>query len=224
MLYRPMPLVRLPAAFDDPEWLFEPKYDGFRALAHIDGHRCRLLSRRGHEFRKRDVLCEELAHAIRASSAVLDGELVCLESDGRPNFAALLFRREWPYFAAFDVLAVDGEDLRGWPLLERKRVLRRLMPRMASRVFAVEHILARGEALYTAACRMDVEGIVGKWARGRYETDGVSTSWVKVKNPTYSQMAGRWELFERRHDRVPRTGRRWVAPLLCVSVPGTFDR
>ena len=122
-----MPLLRLPELFDHSDWLFEVKHDGFRALVHIDGHDCALVSRNGHTFKHWPHLCEELAHAVKAHDAVIDGEIVCLDARGRSNFKSLLFRREWPYFYAFDLLAVDGEDLREWPLVERKRWLRRLI-------------------------------------------------------------------------------------------------
>jgi ATP-dependent DNA ligase len=89
-----MPLVRLPEAFDHPDWLFELKQDGFRALAYVDGH----------EFRKWDLLCVEIAHSVRTMHAVLDGEIVCLDREGRSQFYPLLFRRDWPYFYAFDLL------------------------------------------------------------------------------------------------------------------------
>jgi bifunctional non-homologous end joining protein LigD len=77
-------------------------------------------------------------------SAVLDGEIVCLEPDGRSNFYKLLFRRDWPSFVAFDLLAVDGEDLRDRPLLERKRRLKALMPRIDSRLVYMDHVRGRG--------------------------------------------------------------------------------
>jgi hypothetical protein len=73
------------------------------------------VSRNGHTFKHGPHLCEELAHAVKAHDAVIDGEIVCLDARGRSNFKSLLFRREWPYFYAFDLLAVDGEDLREWP-------------------------------------------------------------------------------------------------------------
>jgi ATP-dependent DNA ligase len=91
---RPMPLLRLPEPFDHPDWLFEVKHDGFRALAHVDGHRCDLVSRNGHTFKHWPQLCEELAHAVKAHDAVIDGEIVCLDARGRSNFKSLLFRRE----------------------------------------------------------------------------------------------------------------------------------
>src|SRR5947199_6988742 len=108
-MLHPQPLVRIGQPFDHPGWLFELKHDGFRALAYVRGHQCELISRRGHHFTKFHLLEEEIAHSIRANDAVLDGEIVCLDADGRSNFYSLLFRREWPYFYAFDLLMVDGD-------------------------------------------------------------------------------------------------------------------
>ena len=70
MRFAPMPLASTREPFDDPDWLFEPKWDGFRALAFIDGHRCRLVSRRNNEYKSWPQLAEELAHAVRCHSAV----------------------------------------------------------------------------------------------------------------------------------------------------------
>jgi bifunctional non-homologous end joining protein LigD len=106
------------------------KHDGFRALAQVDSHHCELRSRNGHW----PQLCEELAHAVKVHDAILDGEIVCLDRRGRSNFKNLLFRRDWPYFYAFDLLAVDGEDVREWPLIERKRRLRQLVPSVPTRL------------------------------------------------------------------------------------------
>jgi bifunctional non-homologous end joining protein LigD len=188
------------------------------ALAIVEGHRCRLVSRRGHIFAKFGLLAEEIAHSLKATTAVLDGEIVCLERDGRSHFYKLLFRRDWPYFLAFDLLSADGEDLRERPLLERKRRLRAIMPRVDSRLRYVDHVRNRGTALFQASCKSDLEGIVAKWTRGRYETDGVSTSWLKIKNPQYSQWEGRRELFEERRDRRQRSRSSWRAPVLRLAV------
>jgi bifunctional non-homologous end joining protein LigD len=122
-----MPLVGIPEPFNDPNWLFELKLDGFRALALINGHQCHLISRTGHTFKQWPYLEVELAHAVRCDSAILDGEVVCLDNDGRSNFLKLLFRREWPFFCAFDLLKVDGRDLRNLPLIERKLCLKRIV-------------------------------------------------------------------------------------------------
>jgi bifunctional non-homologous end joining protein LigD len=123
---------------------------------------------------------------VRAHDAILDGEIVCLDPDGRSNFKNLLFRREWPFFVAFDVLECEGDDLRLLPLIERKRGLRRIMPRVESRLIFLDSIEKRGVDLFNAACERDLEGIVGKWKHGTYGPDGTSTSWVKMKNPIFA--------------------------------------
>lgn len=192
------------APFSAPGWLFELKHDGFRALAIVEDHRCRLVSRRGHVFEQWPQLAEEIAHAVRAQRAILDGEIVCLRPDGTSDFAALLFRREWPCFYAFDALSVEGADLRDLELVERKRRLLAVMPRIQTRLRYVDHVWERGRDLYGAACAADAEGIVAKWSRGRYHSDGATTSWLKIKNPDYSQLEGRHELFERRGPGRPR--------------------
>jgi bifunctional non-homologous end joining protein LigD len=110
--FQPMALGSAKASFSHPDWLFELKYDGFRALAHIDGKRTQLVSRNGHPF----ASFSDLGHAIAAAlpytqRAVLDGEIVCLDRKGRPQFEDLLFRRGVPCFFAFDLL-YDGKDRR----------------------------------------------------------------------------------------------------------------
>ena len=202
----PMRLLRIPEPFDHPGFIFEPKLDGFRALAHIRGHRCELVSRNGHTFKQWPQLAEEIAHAVRAHSAALDGEICCLEPDGRTHFNKLLFRREWPFFYAFDALAIDGEDLTGLPLLERKRRLLRIMPAVECRLLYLDHLEERGRDLFRATCERDLEGVVGKWARGTYRTDGRATSWLKIKNREYSQMRDRHELFAPRESLAQRGG------------------
>lgn len=219
--WRPMPLIRVQQPFDHPGWLYELKHDGFRALAVVEGHRCTLISRGGHVFKQWPQLAEELAHTVPADHAILDGEIVCLRADGTNDFNALLFRRDWPHFYAFDLLKLEDRDLRSETLRGRKRELRRLVPRTNSRLRFVDHLPGRGNDLYAAACARDTEGIVAKWAAGPYHTDGVTTSWIKVRNPDYSQAPGRHELFSgrgdgnharwkpRRYRMDPRAARAW---------------
>lgn len=138
--FHPMRLLRIPEAFDHPDWISEPKMDGFRALARVEGHRCTLVSRDGHTFKSWPQPAEEIAHAVRVTRAVLDGEICCLDRDGRSNFKNLLFRRKWPYFYAFDLLSLEGQDLRSLPLLERKRRLLRIAPTVESRLLYLDHI------------------------------------------------------------------------------------
>jgi bifunctional non-homologous end joining protein LigD len=210
-----MSLIRVAGPFDHPDWLFELKHDGFRALAQVNGHQCTLFSRRRHVYKQFPQLQVEIAHAIRAHSAILDGEIVCLASDGRSLFNRLLFRRDWPHFVAFDVLSIDGEDLRARPLVERKRRLRAIMPRMESRLVYLDHVVGRGSGLFAAVCEHDLEGMVAKWKRGRYHSDGFTTFWLKIRNTAYSQMHGRPELFgARRMGARSKTAR----PVLCAGL------
>jgi ATP-dependent DNA ligase len=113
---------------------------------------------------------------------------------------------------AFDALAIAGEDLRPLPLIERKRRLARIMPRVESRLMFLDPIERRGRRLFELACERDLEGVVAKFAHGSYRCDGRSTSWLKIKNPQYSQMEGRYELFERK--RIP-----WDAPRSGTKPP-----
>lgn len=99
---------------------------------------------------------------FRGPSAVLDGEIVCLDGDGKPNFRDLLFRRGEPRFIAFDILWNDGEDLRRLPLIERKRRLRGMVPIGSDRLLYRDHIEGDGLGLFRLACEHDLEGIVAK--------------------------------------------------------------
>jgi ATP-dependent DNA ligase len=109
--------------------------------------------------------------------------------------AYLLFRREWLYFLALDVLSIDGEDVRALPPVQRKRRLARIMLRVESRLLLLEAIPARGKRLFELACERDFEGIVAKWSKGTYQCDGRATSWLKIKNTDYTQADGRHEWF-----------------------------
>jgi bifunctional non-homologous end joining protein LigD len=95
---------------------------------------------------------------------------------------------------------IDGADLRGLPLLERKRRLLAIMPAVECRALYLDHVAERGRDLFRVACERDLEGIVGKWAHGTYQIGG-TTSWLKMKNPDYSQSVDRHELFQARRGR-----------------------
>ena len=103
---------------------------------------------------------------VKARDTILDGEIVCLDAEGRSLFNPLLFRRRRPVFAVFDLLWVNGEDLRGLPLIERKARLRALVPRESPDLLHVDAVPEKGQELFQAACERDLEGVVGKWARG----------------------------------------------------------
>jgi len=124
-------------------------------------------------------------------SAILDGEVVCLDRGDRPDFNALLFRHGVPVFVAFDVLAVNGRDLRAVPLLRRKAQLRCVVPPDAACVLYAEHVVGAGCALFATICERDLEGIVAKHGRAPYAEP---TTWVKIKNREYTGARDRHEL------------------------------
>ena len=192
----PMPLAQLRAPFDHPDWLFEVKYDGFRALAYVEDGAVRLVSRKGNVYKSFPALCQALAACLTVTDAVLDGEIVHLGPDGKPQFYDLMRRREPQYLYAFDLLWLNGRDQRGLPLLERKRRLRQIVSRPPSPLLYVDHVVGAGVELFEAVGRNDLEGIVGKRADARYTPE--DPTWVKIKTRTYSQIEGRRELFEKR--------------------------
>jgi len=184
----PLPLACLHAPFDHPDWLYELKLDTFRALAYVERGGARLVSRNGNGLRSFPVLTDAIAGTLARVEAVLDGEIVHLGPDGTPQFYDLMRRRTPQHLYAFDLLWLDGRDLRPLPLLERKRLLRAQVPPHPSPLLYVDHIEAHGVRSFEAACQRDLEGIVAKLASGRYTSE--QPTWVKIKNRSYSQAEG----------------------------------
>jgi bifunctional non-homologous end joining protein LigD len=196
-----LPVIAKPLPFDGAEWLFELKYDGFRALAYIEQGRCRLVSRNGHEFSSFGSLASSLAHIPHEGGLILDGEITCVDTKGRPRFNDLLFRRREPCFFAFDLLCLNGNDCRRESLSQRKLALRHLLSTVRRSAMYVDHVEAEGTALYGRICELDLEGIVAKHKDSPYLSETTISTWYKIRKPRYSQMIGRHELFERqRHD------------------------
>jgi hypothetical protein len=129
----PLTLVRQREPFDHPGWIFELKHDGFRVLAYINEGGCRLVSRRDNTFKSFNPLREALRN-LSVKNAILDGEIVCLDAQGNSLFNELLFRRGRPYFYAFDLIWLNGHDLRNLRLLERKERLKKLILRRTNRL------------------------------------------------------------------------------------------
>jgi bifunctional non-homologous end joining protein LigD len=117
-----MRLTRVAKPFDDPEYLFKLKHDGFRAIAFIEAGECKLVSRNSNQF-KSFVSLKELLGKIPVKDAILDGEVVCLDEHGVSQFNELMSRKGKPIFYAFELLWLNGDDLRSLPLIERKRRL-----------------------------------------------------------------------------------------------------
>jgi ATP-dependent DNA ligase len=131
---------------------------------------------------------------LKANNAVIDGEIVCLDSEGRSIFNELLFRRGSPIFYAFDLLYLNNRDLRQLPLIERKVKLRALIDKSGlPDVICGKYVEDRGIDLFNAVCQHNLEGVVAKRKNGTYAT---VSGWLKIKNPLYTQSERRHELFD----------------------------
>jgi bifunctional non-homologous end joining protein LigD len=173
-------------------WIHEVKFDGYRALCHLEAGAVRFVTRGGHDWTERFPGPATAVLGLYADSALLDGELVALRPDGHSSFERLqqalsthsegvAFRSSLAY-VVFDLLYLDGYDLRATPLTARKDMLLRLLsasPASAQLRFS-EHIEGRGEAFYHAACEQGLEGAVCKLAAGVHR-DGRTRDWLKVK-------------------------------------------
>ena len=180
---RPIRLSRRPEPFDSDEYLYELKIDGFRALAQISEGKGQLISRNGNVFRGFADLATWIAEHLKVEDAVLDGEIACIDSEGRPIFKNLLFRKSASIFVAFDLLYLNGKDLRTLPLIERKRQLRKLLGRRRSRILYLDHVENDGKLLVEQIVKMDLEGMVCKRKNAPYRaTEKPSPHWIKVKN------------------------------------------
>jgi bifunctional non-homologous end joining protein LigD len=193
--FSPIIPVRRSDIFDSSDWVYELKYDGFRALAYLDEDRCRFVSRKGNEMKRFEQLSSVIGKVVKVKSAVLDGEIVALNESGVPAFYHLMRRKCHAVYYAFDILWLDGKDLRELPLLERKKILRSVLPQKSSWIGYVSFIgHTRAKRLYELVKAKDLEGLVAKRKDGKYTP---AVKWFKVLNPSYSQKAGRQEFFER---------------------------
>lgn len=176
----PTPARQPPAG---PDWLHEIKHDGFRFQVLRDGARVRLLTRNGNDWTKRYPAIADAAAQLPAQAFVIDGEVVCCDSDGLAVFELLRSRRHdgEALLYAFDLLALDGEDMRGVELEQRKAALQQLLARAPAALRFNEHLLGDGPTIYAHACRLGAEGIVSKRRASRYRS-GRSDDWRKSKN------------------------------------------
>ena len=132
--------VRRRDLFESADWVYELKHDGFRALAYLDAKRCRLISRRGNEMKRFTDLSACIAKELKVKDAILDGEIVALDGSGRPAFYSLMKRECSAVYYAFDILLLNGRDVRDLPLVERKKILRKVIPRKSSSLGCVSYV------------------------------------------------------------------------------------
>jgi bifunctional non-homologous end joining protein LigD len=179
----PMLATPFPKPFDHPDWLFEIKWDGYRAIAAVEQGSVRLYSRNQLSLTERFRLIANSLSQL-GHDAVLDGEVVVLDEHGRAQFQLLQnrggSRKGVLAYYVFDLLYLDGHDLRGLPLLRRKELLARIIGDLPH-VRLSEHINQHGTAFFAAAEKQRVEGIVAKLAASRYAAGERSRAWLKIK-------------------------------------------
>ena len=174
-------LVREP--FDHPDWIFEVKWDGYRAVAEVREGSASLHSRNGISFDKK---FSPIADSLRkfGFEAVLDGEIVVVDDQGRPDFQALQHHQDSGsghlLYYVFDLLHFRGHDLTNMPLLRRKELLKKILP-SSPRVRFSDHVWKEGILFYNVAKEKGLEGIVAKHSQSAYEAGRRSRQWLKVK-------------------------------------------
>jgi bifunctional non-homologous end joining protein LigD len=169
---------------DGDDWLHEIKFDGYRAQLHVDAGQVKLYTRRGHDWSPRFKAIAAAAGRLKTYAAILDGEVIVPTPEGRSDFGALerdlgAGRSDRLVYFVFDLLYLDGLDLRKCALVDRKRVLAALLDRIEGPIRYSDHQQGQGAPLYRSACRMELEGLVSKRAQSRYQSRR-TTDWVKV--------------------------------------------
>jgi bifunctional non-homologous end joining protein LigD len=166
-----------------PQWVHEVKHDGFRLMVRRDDARVRCFTRNGHDWADRFPAIVEAARSIKAVSFLIDGEAVIYRDDGVSDFNALRSRRRDHdvTLVAFDLIGLDGADLRDNPLSDRKRRLGSILPSQSGMALC-EHLEHDGVKVFEHACRLGLEGIVSKRLNAPYRS-GPSKTWLKSKNP-----------------------------------------
>jgi bifunctional non-homologous end joining protein LigD len=186
-------LKRLDRLVDDPNYQYEMKYDGFRGVGYFEkGRRCRFVSRNGNHLSRFQPLCESILKELKVQNAIFDGELISPDPTGRPIFKNMLRRGGAFQYVAFDLLWLNGEDLRSLPLEARRQKLLKVLPKSSRWITESLVQIGSGLSLYNLMVQYDLEGIVVKRLASPYSR---STKWYKFKNKDYSQAKGRRHFF-----------------------------
>ena len=165
-------------------WLHEIKHDGFRVIARKDGPRVRLYSRPGNDLTRQFPLIVEALARLRSCSCIIDGEAVACDDNGIASFELIRQHRvdAGVFLYAFDVLELNGDDLRREPLQVRKATLTSVVAKAVAGIRFNEHLESDGETVFRHACKLGLEGIVSKRKDSPYRS-GRSPDWLKMKDP-----------------------------------------
>lgn len=172
------------AAFDDADWIFEIKWDGYRAIAEVDHGRVQLYSRNGNSFLDNYPAIVESLRTID-QEAVLDGEIVVVDKEGKANFQDLQHYEPGEgkqiLYYIFDLLLLNGIDTTGLPLIERKKLIQKIIP-VKGLIKYSDHVIAKGKDFFQVAIHQNLEGIMAKKADSLYNTGSRTVNWLKIKN------------------------------------------
>lgn len=189
--WRPQLATLADEAFDNDEWIFETKYDGYRALAQINNGDYKLISRNGNTFNIKFPSIIETLKSITAD-IILDGEVVVEDSKGKSNFQWLQHFEDFPdkgqlKFYVFDILYFAGFDLRKLALIDRKKILKAILPKKDNLIFS-EHTVADGIKTFENAEKKDWEGIIAKKKTASYYENKRTKDWLKIKTDKQQEM------------------------------------
>jgi bifunctional non-homologous end joining protein LigD len=190
----PMLATLVDRAFDDPQWLYEIKWDGYRAVAYLDSGAIRLVSRNQNDLTAAYPELHSVGDYVKARTAILDGEIVALDEQGRPSFGLMQQRTgvgsgghrirrtrdDIPVvYYVFDLLYLDGYNLMSAPLAQRKALLASILAQ-SDLIHYSDHYIGNGKALFEAAAQRQLEGIVAKHGSSQY-VQKRSREWLKIK-------------------------------------------
>jgi bifunctional non-homologous end joining protein LigD len=203
-------------AFDNDDWLYETKFDGYRSLAEIEEGNCRLVSRNGLSFNKK---YPEIAEALNGTTQnmILDGEIVIEDTKGKSQFQWLQNHEENPQrgtlkYYVFDILYFGTYDLRPLDLLQRKKILKAVLPKHEDIIYS-EHTIGDGIKAFGIAQKQGGEGIIAKKIASTYHTGKRSKDWLKIKTDKQQEMViGGFT--------DPQGGRNGIGALLCGYYDG----
>jgi bifunctional non-homologous end joining protein LigD len=180
---KPMLATLVDTAFDDAKWIYEIKWDGYRALAYSNGNNVEIISRNNKSFKGKYAPVTEALQSL-GIKAVLDGEIVAIDENGLANFQLLQNWQNAPVqlrYYVFDLLWLDGYDVTAIPLIERKKILQNILPSDHPVIRYSDHVEKSGNKFYNAALESGLEGIMAKRSDSVYQVNKRTEDWLKIK-------------------------------------------
>jgi bifunctional non-homologous end joining protein LigD len=181
---KPMLAVLTNESFDDEDWIFEIKWDGYRSLAFVEDGEVALISRNNNSFTERYTPVTDALQQLKVN-AVFDGEIVAVDEKGMANFQKLQNWQQAPdtdlQYYIFDIIWFNGYDLTKLPLIDRKNLLKQILPEGDDVIKFSDHIIEKGKDFFDVAVKQGLEGIIAKNSSSVYQLNNRSNDWLKIK-------------------------------------------